>query len=139
MICPNCNATNEPGTRFCVACGARLNEESRPTPPPQQAQYAAPAPSPMPTNAQQGAMHPPLSTGQFMLMELLSRIPLVNLIMYIIWAAGSGDNLNRKNWAKSKLFWILISSGLTILCLVAFGGFLVTFWDELSYYINYYF
>lgn len=110
MFCPNCGKDNLPGAVFCIDCGARL----QPAPNPQ------PAPCPPPDEARA----PVLSLGQFTLMELVARIPVVNLILYCIWGFGSDVNPNKKNWARSRLIWMGISLGLSILAaMVGIGIF----------------
>ena len=39
MTCPNCGAQNDPGFRFCKACGTELTQAA---PQPQQPQYQVP-------------------------------------------------------------------------------------------------
>ena len=58
-----------------------------------------------------------MSTGQFFLMDLLSAIPLVNIIVFIIWSFSDSVNLNRRNWARARLIWIGI--GLALLAIIA--------------------
>ncbi|MBQ2661191.1 MAG: hypothetical protein IJF80_00885 [Clostridia bacterium] len=74
-----------------------------------------------PTNAD-GKKSEPLSTGKFMLLELLRRIPvlggIVALVLYLVWAFSSDTNENLKNYSRSQLIWILISLALVILLVV---------------------
>lgn len=50
-----------------------------------------------------------VSTGEWIICEILSYIPIVNLVMLCIWAFGSGDTpVSKKNWAKARLItWII--------------------------------
>lgn len=50
----------------------------------------------------------PMSVGDWFVTILILGIPLVNLIMYLVWAFSSGTNLNKKNFCKATLIWILI-------------------------------
>lgn len=59
-----------------------------------------------------------MGLGQFTLMELVARLPVVNLILYCIWGFGSDVNPNKKNWARSRLIWLGISLGLSILAIM---------------------
>lgn len=74
-----------------------------------------------PTNAD-GKKSEPLSTGKFMLLELLRRIPvlggIVALVLYLVWAFSSDTNENLKNYSRSQLIWMLISLAFVILLVV---------------------
>ena len=50
----------------------------------------------------------PLTVGEWMLTILVLAIPLVNIIMYFVWALSSSGNLNRKNFCIASLLWALI-------------------------------
>lgn len=49
----------------------------------------------------------PMSVGDFVISMLLSIIPLVGLILLFVWAFSSGTNVNKANWAKAQLIFIL--------------------------------
>ncbi len=40
--------------------------------------------------------------------------------MLIIWAFDSNTNVNKKNWAKASLIWMLVGIGIAIIILVIF-------------------
>ena len=61
----------------------------------------------------------PVSFGDWMLTMLLCAIPLVNIIMLLIWAFGSGTNPSKANWAKAGLLWVIIG---VVLWIVVFGA-----------------
>jgi len=54
----------------------------------------------------------PMSVGDWFIAMLITAIPLVGLIMLLIWAFGSNVNVNKANWAKASLLWMVI--GLVI-------------------------
>ena len=56
---------------------------------------------------------PPMTFGEWFLTLLLTAIPLVGFILLLVWAFSGSTNLNKKNWAKANLLWMLIS---TIVC-----------------------
>lgn len=62
-----------------------------------------------------------LSVGNWMLTLLLTIIPLVNIIMLLVWAFGSGTHPGKANWAKAMLLWFVIFIGLSIL-MTLIGG-----------------
>ncbi len=68
----------------------------------------------------------PLSTKDWMVTLLLSFIPLVNLIMYFVWAFSDDTHPSKKNWAKAALIWILIAIVFYVLIFALFGGMLLS-------------
>ena len=57
-----------------------------------------------------------MGIGWWLLTFLISIIPVVNIVMLIIWAAGSNPkNTVRKNWARAKLIWAVIMTVLSVL------------------------
>jgi len=61
---------------------------------------------------------PVITVGNWIFTMLLMCIPLVNIIMLIVWAASSGENPNRKNWAIAVLIFVAI---MVILWIMFFG------------------
>ncbi len=60
-------------------------------------------------NSYQGNNNAPvMSFGDWMITLLITAIPLVNIIMFIVWAASSTGNPNRTNWARASLAWMAI-------------------------------
>jgi hypothetical protein len=66
----------------------------------------------------------PMSVSDWFITILILGIPLVNLIMYLVWAFSSGTNLNKKNFCKATLIWILIGIVLGIVYGVAIATFI---------------
>ena len=61
------------------------------------------------------ALDAPLTVLDFFLMSLLSFVPIIGFIFLLIWAFSGNTNINRKNYARAALIWILVSIGLVIL------------------------
>ncbi len=61
----------------------------------------------------------PMTTGAWFLTLLVLAIPLVNIIMYIVWACGVG-NINRVTFCRATILWALIGFALYVL-VVALG------------------
>ena len=59
----------------------------------------------------------PLSVGTFMLYIFLFAIPLIGFIIMLIFAFSDG-NINRKNFARATLMWIVIGIALFLLLTV---------------------
>lgn len=154
MICKNCSAQIPDGSKFCTACGHKIVVEpfvaSKPQQPPQTPPQAQPTQVPsqapytqIPPQVQQGqsapynlngtqqqtvsknpALDAPLTVLDFFLMSLLSFVPIIGFIFLLIWAFSGNTNINRKNYARAALIWILVSIGLVILLSIIGGGIL---------------
>lgn len=60
----------------------------------------------------------PLSMGSYVGMLVLSLIPIVNLIMFLVWGFGS-PNLNRRNYGRAALIVLAIVIFLEFVALVS--------------------
>ena len=150
MICKNCSAQIPDGSKFCTACGHKIVVEPfvapKPQQPPQTQHTQVPSQAPytqIPPQVQQGQVPPynlndaqqqtvsknpaldaPLTVLDFFLMSLLSFVPIIGFIFLLIWAFSGNTNINRKNYARAALIWILVSIGLVILLSIIGGGIL---------------
>ena len=141
MICKNCSAQIPDGSKFCTVCGHKIVVEPFVAPKPQQPPQTEPTQVPpqapytqIPPQVQQGHVPPynlngtqqqtvskntaldaPLTVLDFFLMSLLSFVPIIGFIFLLIWAFSGNANINRKNYARAALIWILVSIGLVIL------------------------
>lgn len=55
----------------------------------------------------------PMTLGDWMITLLILAIPLVNIIMYLVWAFGSG-NISRKTYCQACLLWVVIIGGIML-------------------------
>jgi hypothetical protein len=62
----------------------------------------------------QQSMAPVMTIGNWVVTMIIMVIPIVNIIMLIVWAAGTNDNPNRKNWAIAQLIFMAIGIVLWI-------------------------
>lgn len=60
----------------------------------------------------------PVSVGDWMLTYILLCIPLINIIMFFVWAFGSSPE-SKANWAKASLLWMVIGGVLVAILLGA--------------------
>ncbi|NTU22007.1 hypothetical protein HPY28_16905 [Brevibacillus sp. HB1.2] len=69
-----------------------------------------------------------MSVKEWLITFLIMMVPVVNLVMYFVWAFGSEGNLNRKNWAKANLLIVGICIGLylSIFFLLLIVAFIAT-------------
>ena len=54
-----------------------------------------------------------ISVGSWMLMMLVTAIPIIGLIMILVWAF-TGENESRKNYYRAILLWVLIIIALIV-------------------------
>jgi hypothetical protein len=59
----------------------------------------------------------PLSTGEWIVTELILIIPLVGLVMYFVWAFSEG-NISRRNMCRARLIICAVCLGLAALVLI---------------------
>ncbi len=71
----------------------------------------------------------PMGMKDWFITLLISYIPLVGLIMLIVWAFDSNTNVNKKNWAKASLIWMLIGIAIAI---IFFAVFMSVFMGAMS-------
>ena len=53
-----------------------------------------------------------------MLTLLVLAIPLVNLVMYLVWALSGAGNVNRRNFCRASIYWFLIIWGFSLAVLI---------------------
>ena len=86
-------------------------------------------------NEQLSGMQPgsePMSVKDWFVTLLITYIPLVGFIMLLVWAFDSSTNLNKKNFAKASLIWMLIGIVLVIIFFALFAGLLMSLGDSYS-------
>lgn len=136
-FCTNCGNQVPDGVKFCTSCGAQMGATASVTPaqPAQsviQQQPAQPVmqqpvlqqpaiPQPAPVYAVY--QEEPISTGGYIGIMFLMMLPLINLILLIVWGCGGCKKVNKRNFARAMLVWMLIASVLGGL-LFLIGSFL---------------
>ena len=99
MNCPTCGKSITENDTYCKNCGAPLSAKQR-------------AFSTLPQTKKIRM----LKISDYILMFLISLIPIVNIITFIIWCASSKTNVNKKNYAAATL---IITACIIVLCLIA--------------------
>ncbi|MBM6828592.1 hypothetical protein H9X85_02960 [Anaerotignum lactatifermentans] len=110
--CRYCGGQMADEDRFCVTCGRPYGEERR------QEETGARNSSGgtwgEEHRAQEEASREPLSVGSYFLMFLIMAIPVVNLIFLIYWAVGKQVNVNRKNFSRAALIYVVAGTLVAI-------------------------
>jgi len=77
----------------------------------------------------------PQSLGDWIINVLVSKIPLVGLIMLIVWAVDKNTEPSKANWAKAELIVKLIGFAVVLLFvgLLGFGVFM-NFADQFDWH-----
>lgn len=70
---------------------------------------------------EQEQLEKPLSVKQWMFTLIVMMIPLVNIVMFLVWAFGKG-NRGRANYFKAQLLLILIGCVLWLLLVMLIGS-----------------
>jgi uncharacterized membrane protein YhaH (DUF805 family) len=63
-----------------------------------------------------------LSTVEWFGTLIVLIVPIVGIVVYFIWAFGTGGNLNRRNYCRAALIMMAISLVLGIIFSVVLGG-----------------
>ena len=64
----------------------------------------------------------PMSVGAWFVTLLVLTIPMVNIVMYLVWAFGPGGNVNRRNYCRAVLLWLAVGVLLAVLIGLVMGG-----------------
>ena len=74
------------------------------------------------------ATAPVMSVKEWLITSIILMIPVVNIIMFFVWAFGGGANPNKANWAKATILLFAIIIGLYVVFgVILFGVFASTF------------
>lgn len=74
---------------------------------------------------------PPQSLGDWIISVIITKIPLIGLIMLIVWAVDKETEPSKANWAKAELIVQLIGIAIFIFIMAFFGfAFLTNFGED---------
>lgn len=68
----------------------------------------------------------PLSLKDWIITLLITFIPIVNFVMYLVWAFGNETHPSKKTWAQATLIWLAISLLLGGIIMAVFGLAFIT-------------
>lgn len=124
-FCTNCGNSVSDNVKFCTSCGAPMATDAAAGSPAQSmTQTVQPVQQPVAAYVPPAAYkEEPISTGGYIGIMLLMLIPVINLILVIIWACGGCRKVNKRNFARAMLVWLLIAGVLTTLFIFV-GGLL---------------
>lgn len=135
MYCTRCGRTSPPGSTSCTSCGASLASASSLGQ--GQAGYGNQGyggQAQQPSYGQQspvyqqnysaggyGASAPVMGVKDYVIMMIISAIPIVGLIMLFVWAFGNESNPNKKNYAKALLLLMAIAFAVYLVFFIFIG------------------
>ena len=112
--CPKCGKEYRDDAVFCTDCGIRLHEQyAAPNTDAgadsDQHTYTAPTGEAYHNSAPSAPGAPSdgrvLSMWDYFLMELVTKVPILRIVMYCVWGFSADTNENRKNWSRAQLIW----------------------------------
>ena len=59
-----------------------------------------------------------MTVGEWMITLLVLALPIINVIMYIVWALDTSGNANRRNFCRASLLWFVIMLVISILIFI---------------------
>ena len=90
--------------------------------------YPKPDEQPPTHNFSESDLAPALKFGDWLVMLIVSFIPVVNLILLFIWGLDSKANPNRRNFARAMLVLV----GLYVAMLVFYTGYVAGMFYQLG-------
>ena len=121
MKCPNCGCECKDSAAFCSGCGTKLCTPM---------DGIAPVPD---VYVASGDDTKPLSMWDFFLMEFLSKLPIANLVIYLVWSFSGNVNQNRKHWSQANLIWIAVRICFGVLAIVTCAFFSAVIFSSLDH------
>lgn len=102
----------------------------------QQPQYQQPPQQPYQVPYQPMPQYDPttevMSIGSYIGMIILSSIPVVNIICWIVWLVSPNTNKNKKNFILAEIIMIAISYAVIIFASIAVAGAGVSMLDSFA-------
>ena len=63
-----------------------------------------------------------VSFGEWFLTIFLAAIPLVNIVLFFVWAFSSNTKPSKANWAKATLVWAVIAILIYVIIFIVILG-----------------
>lgn len=123
--CPKCGREYRDDAVFCTDCGIRLHEQYTATnadacADSDQHAYTAPTGEAYHKSAPSAPGAPSdgrvLSMWDYFLMELVTKIPILRIVMCCVWGFSADTNENRRNWSRAQLIWAAIGIVFSVVC-----------------------
>ncbi len=73
--------------------------------------------------ANQVQKNEPVTIKEWIIVFIITAIPLVNIVMLFVWAFGGNANKSIESWAKASLLMFLFTIVLVVIMSLLFGVF----------------
>lgn len=140
MFCENCGKELPDGVAFCTSCGAKQTGVStvaqpvlnaQPTPVQVAEKPVLPRQQPAQTS---GGNVDVITMGQYLIMFLITAIPIAGIVMLFIWSFGAEAGPNKKNFARAYLIMMAIAIGASILISIIMSVVMASLIGSMYYY-----
>ena len=119
-ICQKCGGEVGEADFYCIHCGMPLEKVK------QEEQQAFSQWEGVQTPSQEKPeLAKPLSVKDYLLLGILLSIPVVNIILAILWAAGKNENPNRRNLACA---WLIFAAAGAVISVIFMIGLVRAAW-----------
>ena len=116
MTCQHCGTQCPEGTSVCPHCGAALAQQTYQQ---QQPVYQQPY----------DATKEVMSVGSYIGVFILSVIPIVNIICWIVWLVSPNTNRNKKNYIIANIVLFIIAIVASVILSLAGAAFGIKFFS----------
>lgn len=116
-VCGRCGSSVGENDKFCIACGANLEEVKTKEAPREYTEAGGTWQKEQPVQ-ENAHFKEPLTFSNYLLMFFVVAIPVVNLVFLLIWAFSKKENINRKNFSRAALIYVFVTSVISILCAI---------------------
>ncbi len=144
MICPNCDKEIKTGSLICPHCRTRLtgnvtkteqkvsavteedvsvkqNSIERKRSVSSREKHSEKSRSIEPAVVQEHNVSDDVSVGSWFVFSLLMMIPVINIVVLIVTAAGKNTKKSKKNYAIAQLIFVIITFGTSLLLYFVLG------------------
>ena len=135
MICPNCDKEIKTGSLICPHCRTRLTGSVTKTEQKEsvvtedisvkqdntERKRSVSSKEKHPEKVQERNVSNDVSVGSWLILGLLMIIPIINIVVLIVTAAGKNTKKSKKNYAIAQLIFVIIAFGISLLLYFVLG------------------
>ncbi|HEY5556963.1 zinc ribbon domain-containing protein [Acetobacterium sp.] len=146
MFCENCGKKIPDDAVFCTHCGAKQSESTVKAQSTDRVQNPQPARRvdlppvekvERPKNPSQSVKVDGdvdlISMGQYIIMFLITAIPIAGIVMLFVWGFSSETGPNKKNFSRAYLIMMAIAFGAGIILSIVMGAIMASMMSSLYY------
>jgi hypothetical protein len=69
-------------------------------------------------------------------MIFLMGLPIIGFILLLYWSFSSEVNVNKKNFSRAILIWVIVGIAISIVFSIVFAAFISVYWSQIMDAIN---